>query len=69
MEYKKKEKQNTEQFLRNGLIPHINKKEHYINPAVIAGLGGGFIVTRNQNNLEGEQKYYNAGNFVDKIFD
>jgi hypothetical protein len=64
-----KYKNKDNKILREGLKPHMNKKEHYINPYVLAGLGGGFIVTRNQDDLEGKQEYYNANNLVDKIFD
>ena len=56
-------------YLREGMIPHINRKEHYINPNVIAGLGGGFIVTRNQQDLEGKQKYFPSDELIDNIFD
>ena len=69
MEYNIKKSKNTEKNLKEGLIPHINKKEDYINPVSLGALGGGFIVTRNQDNLEGEQQYFNAGNTIDKIFD
>ena len=55
-------------YLKKGLIPHINNKEHYINPNVLAGLGGGFLVTRDQQKLKPGQKYFNAENIVDKIF-
>lgn len=56
-------------YLREGMIPHINKKEHYINPNVIAGLGGGFIVTRNQQDLKGKQQYFPSDELMDDIFD
>ena len=59
----------TNEYLREGMIPHINKKEHYINPNVIAGLGGGFIVTRNQQDLEGKQEYFPPYELIDKLFD
>ena len=58
-----------EKYLREGMIPHINKKEHYINPNVIAGLGGGFIVTRNQQDLKGKQQYFPSDELMDDIFD
>jgi len=62
-------KNEKKEYLREGMIPHVNKKEHYINPNVIAGLGGGFIVTRNQQNLEEKQKYFPSDELIDNIFD
>ena len=62
-------KNEKKEYLREGMIPHVNKKEHYINPNVIDGLGGGFIVTRNQQNLEEKQKYFPSDELIDNIFD
>ena len=62
-------KNEKKEYLREGMIPHVNKKEHYINPNVIAGLGGGFIVTRNQQNLEEKQKYFPSDELIDNIFE
>ena len=56
-------------YLREGMVPHVNKEEHYINPNVIAGLGGGFIVTRNQQDLEGKQQYFPSDELIDSIFE
>ena len=56
-------------YLREGMVPQVNKKEHYINPNVIAGLGGGFIVTRNQQDLEGKQQYFPSDELIDSIFE
>ena len=58
-----------DKYLRKGMIPHINKKEHYINPSAIAGLGGGFIVTRNQQEINGEQQYFPSEKIIDSVFE
>ena len=63
------EKNKKDRHLREGMIPHLNKKEHYINPNVIAGLGGGFIVTRNQQDLKGKQQYFPSNELIDNIFE